>query len=88
MKITPNLNTDPRYYYNAVQLGFGAIKDKKVNKPSKGHFTKEEYYTVQSGDTLWGISQRYDISLNDIIAMNPQIKNPDLIYPGDKVRVK
>ena len=24
--------------YNAVQLGFGAVKDKHVNKPMKGHF--------------------------------------------------
>ena len=48
----------------------------------------KEYYTVQSGDTLWGISQRYGISLNQIIALNPQIQNPDLIYPGQKVRVK
>lgn len=26
--------------YNAVQIGFGAIKDKKVNKPMKGQFAK------------------------------------------------
>lgn len=26
--------------YNAIQLGFGEIKDKKVNKPMKGHFNK------------------------------------------------
>ncbi|HWR38593.1 MAG TPA: 50S ribosomal protein L3 [Patescibacteria group bacterium] len=26
--------------YNAVQLGFGAIKEKRVTKPMKGHFTK------------------------------------------------
>ncbi|MCI8965957.1 MAG: 50S ribosomal protein L3, partial [Clostridia bacterium] len=26
--------------YNAVQLGYGEIKEKKVNKPQKGHFTK------------------------------------------------
>jgi len=26
--------------YNSVQMGFGAIKDKRVNKPQKGHFTK------------------------------------------------
>ena len=26
--------------YNAVQLGFGTVKDKKVTKPMKGHFTK------------------------------------------------
>ncbi|MEN6412852.1 MAG: 50S ribosomal protein L3 [Veillonellales bacterium] len=26
--------------YNAVQLGFGTVKDKKVTKPLKGHFDK------------------------------------------------
>lgn len=26
--------------YNAVQLGFGDVKEKKVNKPIKGHFNK------------------------------------------------
>ena len=26
--------------YNAVQLGFGDVKDKNVNKPKKGHFSK------------------------------------------------
>ena len=27
--------------YEAVQLGFGTIKEKKVNKPMKGHFEKQ-----------------------------------------------
>ena len=26
--------------YNAVQLGFGDVKDKHINKPEKGHFAK------------------------------------------------
>jgi len=26
--------------YNAIQLGFGEVKEKKVNKPSMGHFKK------------------------------------------------
>lgn len=26
--------------YNAVQLGFGEVKEKHINKPEKGHFTK------------------------------------------------
>ena len=26
--------------YQAVQLGFGDVKEKKLNKPTKGHFTK------------------------------------------------
>lgn len=28
--------------YNAVQLGFGAVKPSKVNKPEQGHFKKAE----------------------------------------------
>ena len=42
-------------------------------------------YTVKKGDTLWGIAQRWGVSLQALIAANPGIKNPNLIYPGDKV---
>ena len=40
-------------------------------------------YTVQSGDTMYLIAQRYGISLNALIAANPQIGDPNLIFPGD-----
>lgn len=42
-------------------------------------------YTVKKGDTLWGIAKRYGVTLTALIAANPGIKNPNLIYPGDKV---
>jgi len=45
------------------------------------------YLTVQKGDTLWGIAKRYGVTLAALIAANPQIKNPNLIYPGDRVRL-
>lgn len=47
-------------------------------------------YTVVPRDTLWDISKRF---LNDpfkwprIWSINPGIRNPDLIYPGDIVRI-
>lgn len=40
---------------------------------------------MKKGDTLWGIAQRWGVSLQALIAANPGIKNPNLIYPGDKV---
>lgn len=46
------------------------------------------YYTVVSGDTLWAIARRQGITLTQLIAWNPQIKNPNLIHPGEKVRVR
>ena len=44
-------------------------------------------YLVKKGDTLWGIAKRYGVSLTALIAANPQIKNPNLIYPGDRVNI-
>lgn len=39
-------------------------------------------YIVQAGDTLFKIAQTYDTSIDAILAINPQITNPNLIYPG------
>lgn len=44
-------------------------------------------YTVKPGDSLWIISVKYQVGLSEIIAANPQIKDPHWIYPGDKVTV-
>lgn len=42
-------------------------------------------HTVKSGDTMWAIAKRNNISLKQLIDKNPQIKNPNLIYPGNKI---
>ena len=44
-------------------------------------------YIVKKGDTLWGIARQYGVTLSSLIAANPQIKNPNLIYPGDRVTI-
>ncbi|RCX13477.1 spore coat assembly protein SafA/uncharacterized YkwD family protein [Anaerobacterium chartisolvens] len=44
-------------------------------------------YTVKSGDSMWKIAVKYQIGLSEIIAANPQIKNPALIYPGQKLTI-
>ncbi len=46
-----------------------------------------EKYTVVRGDSLWKIAVRYKVGLDELIGANPQIKNPDLIYPGDVIEV-
>jgi uncharacterized YkwD family protein len=44
-------------------------------------------YTVKPGDTLWGISQKNGVAYSDLLAANPSISNPSLIYVGQKVTI-
>ena len=45
------------------------------------------WHTVRRGESLWSIAVQYGLSLSTLISLNPQIKNPNLIYVGQKVRV-
>ncbi|ACV64175.1 molybdenum ABC transporter, periplasmic molybdate-binding protein [Desulfofarcimen acetoxidans DSM 771] len=47
----------------------------------------QKTYIVQAGDTMFTISQKYGIELETLIAANPQIKNPDLIFPGQVINI-
>lgn len=44
-------------------------------------------HTVVSGDTMWKMAVRYQVGLSEIISANPQISNPNLIYPGDTLYI-
>lgn len=45
-------------------------------------------YTVVSGDTFSGIAWKYKLSVDALAKLNPQIKDINWIYIGDKVIVK
>lgn len=44
-------------------------------------------HTVISGDSMWKIAVKYQVGLSEIKAANPQIANPDLIYPGQVLTI-
>lgn len=39
-------------------------------------------HKVVSGDTMWKLAVKYEVGTSEIIQANPQVANPDLIYPG------
>jgi cell wall-associated NlpC family hydrolase len=43
---------------------------------------------VQNGETLSKIAKEYQMSLKDIISLNPHLKNPNLIHPNDYIIVR
>ena len=44
-------------------------------------------HTVAAGDTMWKLAVKYQVGTSEIIAANPQIRNPNLIYPGDVLTI-
>jgi N-acetylmuramoyl-L-alanine amidase len=44
-------------------------------------------YTVKQGDTLNGIAKANGTTLSSLIALNPQISNPNRIFIGDNVNL-
>ena len=46
-----------------------------------------DVYNVHAKDTLWIISRKYRVKLDAIIDANPELPDPDLIYPGDQIKV-
>ena len=47
-----------------------------------------EYHTAVYGDCLWNIARDNGLTLAELLALNPQIRNPNVLMVGDRVRVK
>lgn len=48
----------------------------------------KQYYTIVSRDCLSTIAAKFGTTVNRIMAMNPSITNPDIIYAGQTIRVR
>lgn len=58
----------------------------KINGGSS-QTNSQTVYTVKAGDTLSGIAKKYGTTVNQLVAWN-NIANPNLIYVGQKLRVR
>lgn len=57
-----------------------------INKPST---SVNSYHTVKRGETLTSIAKKYGFkSWKELLKLNPGIKNPNLIFVGQHIRIK
>ncbi|AFS79266.1 50S ribosomal protein L3 [Gottschalkia acidurici 9a] len=65
--------------YSAIQVGYGEVKEKKINKPLKGHFDK-------SNIAYKKVLQEVRVSDTDAYEVGQEIK-ADVFAAGDKVDI-
>ena len=59
----------------------------KIQNSSISYDCGHTIYTVQKGDSLWTIAKRNNTTIANIVRLN-RIKNPNLIYPKQMLRIK
>ena len=78
MKVVQKKTTD-KDGYDAIQVGFGEVKEKRVNKPLKGHFSKADV-------ELKKVLREIRVENADQYEIGQEIK-ADVFSAGDKVDV-
>lgn len=51
------------------------------------HTANAVSHTVQKGESMWKIAVKYEVGLSELKSENPDIKNPELIYPGQIINI-
>ena len=64
------------------------ILESELENVSGGAAINGEFYTIQPGDTLSGIANKFRTTFNRLLALNPQIKDKNLIYAGHSIRIR
>ena len=77
---------------NLIYVGQKLIVGKKSTNPSSAPAPQPEpektYYVVKKGDSLSKIAKKYKTTVEQIMKWNTSIKNRNLIYTGQVLRVK
>lgn len=85
VKANPQISNPNIIYAGQVLVIPG--KDSGGSTPTPPPQPQTQKYTVKSNDTLSGIAKIYGVSLDALIKANPQIKNPNVIYPGQVLTI-
>ena len=65
-----------------------AMMDNEMETVTGGAANGTLYYRIAKGDTLGEIAKKYGTTVNKLMALNPQIKDPNKIYAGDSIRIQ
>ena len=63
------------------------MMENELENVSGGAGLTNQYYVVVPGDTLGEIAARFGTTVKKLQALNPRIKDANLIYAGEAIRI-
>ncbi|BBW96594.1 LysM peptidoglycan-binding domain-containing protein [Geobacillus icigianus] len=86
LQLNPSI-ADPNFIRagQALQLAGRASANTYTVKPAAAAVNGQ--YIVQKGDTLSGIANQFQTTVDRLLALNPQITNPNVIRVGQAIKV-
>lgn len=63
------------------------VHQRQIGNPAPQIQQGDKVHTVKTGDNLTNIARQNNIGVRDLIQANPQIQDPNRIWPGDQVRI-
>lgn len=79
--------------YEEIKKAVKSVLKSNHHHSSLGINIKENWrdekmnYTIQPGDSFYLIAQKYNTPLNELIRANPQIDDPEHIFPGQIINI-
>lgn len=87
-RLNPDINVDRLSIGQRILISDGKVAEKSVEKkPEVVEREGEEWYTLQPGDVVGRVAQRYGTTSKRIAELNPDI-NIDRVRDGQRIRVK
>jgi uncharacterized YkwD family protein len=71
----------------ALVLTLGILTSTAIGSVASAQVFPTINYSVKSGDSLWKICSIYHVGVSEVIAANPQISDPNMIYVKQIVKV-
>ena len=80
---------NPPYGQDIIDT-FDTVKNllsNQISQPKPTPSANVPSYTVRAGDNLWSIAQSHGLTIHQLLQWNSQIKDPNLIYPGEVIKL-
>lgn len=71
--------------YDGYEPGLRELVQTDVPAQETQPSAERRTHVMQWGDTLWGLARANGMALSQLLALNPQIRNPNIYYVGDVV---